>query len=194
MVLKVEVHKVFSRPIGGLNISQNNSYIPWNPTFHPIRIATILQKFLPWICVPLFKQYKLLLVPEKLFTSFLHGNDCKPLSGQNIASRQHICNCFEIHHLHWELCDLGTRRPRRSFGPSPSVQKCNALPETTLLEGVRWNGSRELLAGTSLDAEPSSTEVSVNSSNHSGKSCDGRHQCCIDVLNVIFVLVFCGIM
>ena len=46
---QIAVREVFSRPTRGLERLTDNSDIPWNqPTsFHPSRIATVLQKFLP---------------------------------------------------------------------------------------------------------------------------------------------------
>ena len=58
MVLQITVHKVFSHPMWGLERFEDGNSIPRNlpAIFRPSPIATILQKFLLWFCVPLFQQ------------------------------------------------------------------------------------------------------------------------------------------
>ena len=58
--------KVFSHLTRGLEQFAESTDIPWNqPTiFHPCQIATVPQKFLPQLCVPLSQQYHLFLNGE----------------------------------------------------------------------------------------------------------------------------------
>ena len=51
MVLQIVLRKVFSQPMRGLERFAENNNIPWNlPTiFHPELIASIPQKFLPFL-------------------------------------------------------------------------------------------------------------------------------------------------
>ena len=100
-----------------------------------------------------------------------------PLGWPSIAPRLHIDDCFEIHNLHWELCDL-LLSCHQNFGSLADLaisvfreMSINTVfTKSTLLIGSK-DGSWEELACESLcSGTLSPTRFSLNSCSHSGMS------------------------